>query len=690
MPNLKNIVQFHDPRTPVGMEVRELVATSPLSLALYSIDGKFINCSDRWRTLSPNTDDHKYTDREKAIFAAAVASCRSGKTEVLPALRVAVGAANRWVRMEMGPWRNAAGEVAYLIAHGWEVTEEEQARRAVLSSEARLNAALGIDRLVVNQFNLKTGENLVSGDCEDLKALMLRFNLDITHVHPDDRAGLKLALDRHIAERRTEPLYAEYRLDTVPDLWVSTKSQLYLDADGAGDTVLLVSQDITERKRTLMEIEALAFSDALTGLPNRARFNRDFEAAVAEAERTGASLGLVMIDVDHFKDVNDTLGHDAGDALLKELADQLRQAFRHDDLVARLGGDEFAILLRDVANEADMQRPLAALRAALTIPLHYRGQGFRISTSIGAALHDDPWADATHLLKNADIALYKAKQAGRDCVVIFQPEMRSDLERRLELLRDVRAAIPRDEFVLFYQPVVSVGANRVAGLEALMRWNHPDHGILPPAYFMAAFEDEVLSKQLGDIAVETALQQMRAWIDQDVAFGRVAINLSSAQFRTGRLAEHLLERLQHWGVPPDRLTVEVTESVYLGWGAEIVGETVRTLHESGVTIALDDFGTGYASLANLRQFPIDRLKIDKSFVQNEDDDAIVRAVINLGASMGMEVVAEGVERSDQLATVTGYGCDQVQGYHFARPMPANEVSAYLAAFAAAAEASSVS
>jgi EAL domain-containing protein (putative c-di-GMP-specific phosphodiesterase class I) len=215
-----------------------------------------------------------------------------------------------------------------------------------------------------------------------------------------------------------------------------------------------------------------------------------------------------------------------------------------------------------------------------------------------------------------------------------------------------------------------------------MRWAHPEQGILTPARFMAAFEDQDLSLKLGDVAFECALKQMRQWLDDGIEFGRVAVNISSAQFRSGRLAEEIQERLARWAVPCERLTIEVTENVYMGWGSDLVRDTVRRLHEAGVMIALDDFGTGYASLANLRQFPIDRLKIDKSFVQNAEDEAIVKAVITLGSSMGMKVVAEGVEDAEQLAALARYGCDQVQGYHFGRPMPAGAVAGFIKGFGA--------
>jgi EAL domain-containing protein (putative c-di-GMP-specific phosphodiesterase class I) len=258
--------------------------------------------------------------------------------------------------------------------------------------------------------------------------------------------------------------------------------------------------------------------------------------------------------------------------------------------------------------------------------------------------------------------------------------MRSALEQRVELLRDVRAAITAKEFVLYYQPVVDIASNSVSGFEALMRWDHPEQGILTPDRFMAAFEDQDLSLKLGDLAFEAALKQMRDWLDEGVEFGRVAVNISAAQFRSGRLAQEVQERLDRWNVPCSRLTIEVTENVYMGWGSEMVSDSVRQLHKAGVMIALDDFGTGYASLANLRQFPIDRLKIDKSFVQNTEDAAIVKAVITLGSSMGMKVVAEGVEDQAQLDALADYGCDQIQGYHFSRPMPAGMVPGYLERF----------
>ena len=545
--------------------------------------------------------------------------------------------------------------------------------------QQRLRMALELDELMVREYDLRTGEIYCSGTSPELEKWCLFKDDPLEIVHPDDHERIaEMVRNRKDGEAQV----FEFRLnrDDGVETWVRSVGKKFLGADGKPERLVNLFKDITDRRRQTEAVENLAFRDSLTGLPNRAYFNRKFQEAVDASEIMGELFGLIMVDVDHFKDINDTLGHDAGDALLKRLAEMLHAAFRSGDTVARLGGDEFAVILRGLHSEADMMRPVNALQELLRRPIEHGGRSFSVSASIGAALHGDPDADPSHMIKNADIALYRAKDEGRNRSVVFDPSMRSALEQRIELLRDVRAAIAAREFVLYYQPVVDIATRSVSGFEALMRWDHPEQGVLTPDRFMAAFEDQDLSLKLGDLAFETALKQMRDWLDAGVEFGRVAVNISAAQFRSGRLAQEIQERLARWNVPCDRLTIEVTENVYMGWGSDMVSDTVRQLHQAGVMIALDDFGTGYASLANLRQFPIDRLKIDKSFVQNTEDAAIVKAVITLGASMGMKVVAEGVEDQAQLDALADYGCDQIQGYHFSRPMPAGMVPDYLARF----------
>jgi len=596
----------------------------------------------------------------------------------LPVLDAA-GTQRIW-RTEFTACRESAQPPFAVMVTARDVTGYAEATLRAERDQQRLRMALEMDKLLVRELDLTTGALTFVGSTPELEAFCRFENDPLDIVHPDDR-------DRIAAAVATRPLgetgVYEFRLNR-PDgqeTWVRSASRTVAGPNGKPERLVNLFKDITDRRRQIEAVESLAFRDALTGLPNRTLFQHRFQEAVTASERMGEMFGLIMIDVDHFKDINDTLGHDAGDALLKRLADMLQHAFRSNDTVARLGGDEFAVILRGLHGEADMLRPIQVLQTLLERPIEHAGRSFTISASIGAALHGDPDADPTHMVKNADIALYRAKDEGRNRSVLFQPSMRSELEQRIELLRDVRAGIEAREFVLFYQPVVDVrSGGGVVGFEALMRWAHPEQGILAPFRFMAAFEDQDLSLKLGDVALETALCQMRAWLDAGVEFGRVAVNISSVQFRSGRLAEEIQERLDRWGVPCERLTIEVTENVYMGWGTDIVSNTVRKLHDAGVMIALDDFGTGYASLANLRQFPIDRLKIDKSFVQNTEDEAIVKAVITLGSSMGMKVVAEGVEDQAQLDSLMQHGCDQVQGYHFSRPMPPTDVPGFLAGF----------
>jgi diguanylate cyclase (GGDEF)-like protein len=491
---------------------------------------------------------------------------------------------------------------------------------------------------------------------------------------PAARADVRQALERLLDEGAPLDVHFEIGAEGGASRWIRCMAEAELEE---GRVVRLTGavQDATSQRRHAAELEDLAFRDALTGLPNRALFHERFAAAVDGARRSGEKVGLLMLDLDHFKDVNDTLGHDAGDALLISVADRLRATFRRTDTVARLGGDEFAVILPGVRGPEDMERPVRMLMDLLRHPL----------PGPGAALYPQDDEDPGQLLKNADIALYRAKDTGRNKIVTFRPEMRSEVERRIHLLREVRLAIENDEFILYYQPLVDIAEPRqVRGLEALMRWRHPKRGVLPPGEFMIAFEDPDCSLALGEVALDGALRQMREWLDQGIDFGRVAVNLSASQFRGGGVAETIMRKLERWRVPAQRLAVEVTENVYMGWGSEAVCDTVRALHEIGVQIALDDFGTGYASLANLKQFPIDRLKIDRSFVQSGDDAPIVRAVLSLGASLGMKVVAEGVETDEQLRMLESLGCDQAQGYYFARPMPAHDVAGFLAAYELAA------
>ncbi|HWT52033.1 MAG TPA: EAL domain-containing protein [Caulobacter sp.] len=679
---------------PAELAFRHMIGDAPVPIAALDLNLELCVLSQGWRdqAVSPDIGQASFFDAfEGSALRDAASACLDGQTRTLRAALISrAGEARRWFHFDLSPWPRQGAPFRLVVLSGREITEAvrvqeevEAARRSLAEQNARFEAALSAMPHGLSLFDKDQRLVLCNTAYRDL------YKLPETMTAPgaslDDILAYRLRVGtapKSLTAFRAAAVEAEVVGGAVRrDVELADGRTLRLSHNKVeGGGFVVTHEDVTDLLHAAAQAEFLAFRDPLTSLPNRAAFQRAYDEAVVAAERDGEMFGLIMVDVDHFKDINDTLGHDAGDALLQSLSDLLKRSFRSTDTVARLGGDEFAIVLRGLRNEADLTRPIDVLQSLLRTPIEHAGQSFTICASIGAAVYDDPDADPSHLLKNADVALYQAKYDGRNRSVVFKPSMRTEVEKRVELLREVRLGISQGEFDLHYQPVVDLPTHTVAGFEALMRWNHPEQGILTPAAFMAAFEDNDLSLQLGEVAFERALAQMRAWMDDEVAFGRVAINVSSSQFRTGRLAAEIYERLERWRVPADRLTIEVTENVYMGWGSDVVSDTVRQLHDAGVLIALDDFGTGYASLANLRQFPIDRLKIDKSFVQDTEDDAIVRAVINLGSSMGMKVVAEGVERADQLNTLTGYGCDQVQGYHFAKPMPGSAVAGFLQTF----------
>lgn len=490
--------------------------------------------------------------------------------------------------------------------------------------------------------------------------------------------------------RQGLPFDGEFQIQTAKgrSKWLRCVAEGEI-ADGAAQRISGSIQDITRERARNAQIERLAFHDTLTGLPNRALFLRRLAAAGTGQSQDRPRGGVVVLGVDCLKDVNGALGHDAGDAVLRAVAGRLLRAYGPDDTVARLGGDEFAVLAPRARSCEDLLAPTRLLLEQLRHPVRVGATSISITASAGVALGVDGDADLSQLLKAADIALRRAKDGGRDRIAAFTPQMRQEIEGHVALLREVSDAAPADEFVLHYQPLADLRQpGRIAGFEALMRWRHPSRGLLPPAAFAVALDDPQCAVVLGHAALEAAIGQMRGWLDDGVEFGRVAVNLSAPQFRTGDLVDTVLGKLRRWGVPATRLALEVTENVPIGWGSDAVTDAMRALREAGIQIALDDFGTGYASLAHLRRLPIDRLKIDKSFVRSGQDDAILRAIASIGASLGLQVVAEGIEAAHEAETLRAMGCHLGQGYHFGKPMTAGEVAAFLEAFRSRAQTAS--
>jgi diguanylate cyclase (GGDEF)-like protein/PAS domain S-box-containing protein len=432
-------------------------------------------------------------------------------------------------------------------------------------------------------------------------------------------------------------------------------------------------EDITERKRAESQIAYMAHHDALTDLANRVLFREHIERTLAQAKRRGDTIAMICLDLDHFKTVNDTLGHQAGDAVLKAVAERLRSCVRQGDVVARLGGDEFAVLQVSPNQPRDAAALAARLVQTIGAPYHIDGQEVVIGTSVGVALSDEECFLPDQLLKRADLALYCAKADGRGTCRFFEAEMDAQLHARRALELDLRKALANGEFELFYQPQVSIATREVTGYEALLRWPHPERGLVPPSEFIPVAEDTGLIGQLGNWVIEQACREAAAW----PTGLSVAVNLSPVQFRNRALVDIVVRALQSSGLPPARLEVEITESVLLQDNDSTV-DMLHQLRALGVRVALDDFGTGYSSLSYLRSFPFDKIKIDQSFVRElstrADCLAIVQSITRLGASLRMTTIAEGVETEEQVRQLRAAGCVEAQGYLFGHPKPAHELA----------------
>jgi diguanylate cyclase (GGDEF)-like protein len=434
-------------------------------------------------------------------------------------------------------------------------------------------------------------------------------------------------------------------------------------------------EDITEQRQIEARVRHLARHDALTDLPNRVLLREEMDKLEARIQRQ-EMVAVLCLDLDHFKAVNDTLGHGIGDQVLVTVAQRLREASRETDVVARLGGDEFAILVHSLDSPSDAAVIAARIVRSLTQPMQIDGHQVLIGTSIGIAVAPIDGQDAETLLRNADIALYRAKSVGRGDFHFFEKGMDEALHHRRALEQGLRVALSRNEFRLVYQPLMNLVDNRVCCFEALLRWDHPEHGLVPPVEFIPVAEETGVINAIGDWVLREACRTAAAWPEHV----RLAVNLSAGQFKNRDLVDQVMAALAEGGLAPNRLELEITENLLLV-ETELTMQTLHRLRALGVRISMDDFGTGYSSLSYLRAFPFDKIKIDRSFISGlrggEDSMAIIKAVIGLGQSLGMSTTAEGIETEEQLAAVRAQGCSEVQGFLFSPPLPASGVAALL-------------
>jgi len=440
---------------------------------------------------------------------------------------------------------------------------------------------------------------------------------------------------------------------------------------------VLALRILQQRKRMEDRLSHMALHDDLTDLPNRAMLNQYLARALVRQRRSGTCLAILFMDVDRFKVINDSLGHDVGDELLRQVADRLRARCRERDTVARMGGDEFALLIEDPKTMMEVSTCAQRLVEEMSAPYILRGKNCRVTISIGISIFPSDGNDSLALLKAADVAMYRTKETGRNNYLFYSPMMNIHTLERLELESDLRQALERGEFLLHYQPQIELATGRITTVEALLRWKHPLRGIVAPSDFISLAEETGLIVPIGEWALAAACARTKAWQDEGLAGLKVAVNLSARQFADPMLLPKLTRIIHESGLDPSSLELEITESLVMshGEGAAAVLESLKAL---GVRIAMDDFGTGYSSLGYLKRFPIDTIKIDRSFVRDiasdSDDKKITRAIIAMAHSMSLTVVAEGVETPEQLRFLRAQHCDAVQGYLFYRPLAQEDVA----------------
>ncbi|MCD6526578.1 MAG: EAL domain-containing protein [Desulfuromonas sp.] len=445
-----------------------------------------------------------------------------------------------------------------------------------------------------------------------------------------------------------------------------------------------IIRDISERKEAEQQLIHQAYHDPLTSLPNRMLINDRLRQAIAKAQRHKTQTAVLFLDLDRFKNINDTLGHAVGDQLLMVLAKRMEEALRDTDTVARFGGDEFLVLIEDIHNISDIAALAAKLSETITQPVFVDDHEMCVTTSIGISISPDDGSDVEQLIRFADTAMYRAKESGRNNFQFYTSDMNAHAGRRLKLENDLRKALERQEMVVYYQPQVDLHSDRIVGSEALIRWQHHEHGLIPPNDFIPLAEETGVINEIGAWVLEQSCRQNQLWQQSGHPDLKIAVNLSARQFRNNDLANEIIRTLARTGLEPRYLELELTESLLMH-DVEMAIVLMEKLNKQGISLAIDDFGTGYSSLSHLNRFPIDKLKIDRSFVNNissGDHGTIARSIISLAQALQLDIIAEGIETADQLDFLRQLNCPLGQGYYFSRPVTAEEFTALLNSSAA--------
>jgi diguanylate cyclase (GGDEF)-like protein/PAS domain S-box-containing protein len=633
-----------------------------------TIDGRMLECNEAMARILG------YRSREEllAANASALYFTTAERERFLDAVRPEGGVRGVEVRLRRKDgtpvWVLESAHLVDDVLEGTivDITDRKLAETALRDSEARYrlmaeNSTDLIARTTPNGIFVYASDalrSLLGFEPREVLGTPIR-----SLIHPDDRPLLRAIIPDAIG--RTFSYRARRKDGSF--VWFESTSRALFDEHGRMTEIVSVSRDITERRRAEEQIEYQAYHDALTGLPNRLLFRDRLTVALAHAKRQQHELVVMFLDLDRFKNVNDTLGHSLGDGLLRVIAERLQSVLREGDTIARMGGDEFTVLLSDLKRTSDAAKIAQKLLDSIAQPVRVEGHELYVTTSIGIAVFPNDGDTAELLLKNADSAMYRAKELGRNSYQLCTPAMNSRAAERLSVENALRRAIAREELLLHYQPLVRLDTREIAGMEALLRWNRPGHGVVSPGTFIAIAEETRMIVPIGEWVLHEACREARAR-----NMPRVAVNLSPRQFQQSDLRDVVARALDESGLDPRQLELEITESTaMLNTERSIV--TLAELRELGIRIAVDDFGTGHSSLSYLRRFPIDRVKIDREFVAEIDKSrsnrAIVSAIVAMAHGLDLAVTAEGVETEAQVEFLREQKCEEVQGFLFGRPAP---------------------
>ncbi|MGA3093478.1 MAG: EAL domain-containing protein [Terriglobales bacterium] len=585
-----------------------------------------------------------------------------------------------WEAASVVPIRDTGGVISHLLAVKEDITErrrvEKELRLAQFSLEHASDAVYWMNsqgRIVyANEASCaslgRSREELLSLSIPDIDPLFPPDRWQAFWEELKTRSSLTFEVQHQTKQGRAFPVEI---------------TATYLEFDGQ-EYSFAFARDITDRKVAEERVQTLAYYDALTGLPNRTLLRDRLSRALATARRQKHKVALLFLDLDRFKIINDSLGHSVGDLLLQEVAGRLSKCSREQDTVARLGGDEFLIVLTDLRDIADVAVAAERFMDAMTAVFVIHDHVLRVSCSLGISIFPEHGADSEALIKNADAAMYSAKDAGRNNFQFFTADMNAQAVQRLTLENSLRLALDREELFLVYQPQMDMATGTIIGLEALVRWQHPELGLVSPSEFIPIAENSGLIMPIGEWVLRTACSQVRKWQEEGLAAVSVAVNVSAVQFRQEGFPQTIRRVLNETGLAPQYLELELTESLLLS-NADVMFSVLQQLMAMGLSLAIDDFGTGYSSLSYLKRFPVSKLKIDRSFIQDVavdvDDAAITSAIISMAKSLNLKVIAEGVENEAQMSFLRDHRCDEIQGYYFSKPLAADEAADKLRAAA---------